>query len=255
MTSDFFEGIMRWNVEKNGTTRPLAYLYYDNLLLAAAYTASTTRVRKLIPHPDLHPIELVPGRCLVAFAAFEYRKIDHEPYNEVNISFFVSHRRRPLPLLTLASVLSSRVFPTYVWQLPVNTEHARAGGVDLFGYPKFLADIEFSKSEEQIECTLSVSGSDILRLAGRVLPTRPGKPMRYATYAVDNGSLLTINFLVNPLEFAQSRRREDFMLQVGQGHPICQALHEIELARHPLLYQFSPRGEAILFPARNVRDA
>jgi hypothetical protein len=254
MTSDFFQGIMRWNIERNGTTRPLPYFYYDNLLLAAAFTASTTKVRKLIPHPDLRPIELAPGRCLVAFAAFEYRKVDFEPYNEVNISFFVSYPRRPFPLITLAQALRSRVFPTYVWQLPVNKEYPRAGGVDLFGYPKFLADIRFHKDQDQIECTLSVSGSDILRLTGRVLPTKPGKPMRYATYAVDQGRLLSINFLINPLEFAQSRRREDFVLQVGQEHPICQALHEIELSSHPLLYQFSPRGESILFPARNVRD-
>lgn len=254
MTSDFFQGIMRWNIERNGTTRPLPYFYYDNLLLAAVYTASTSKVKRLIPHPDLLPIELYPGRCLVAFAAFKYRKTDKNPYNEVNISFLVSYRVRPYPLITMVKALRSRVFPTYVWQLPVNREHDRAGGVDLFGYPKFIADIQFSEDEDRIGCVLSVSGSEILRMTGRVLPAKQGKPIRYLTYAVENGTLVSTNFLVNPLEFVESRRQSDFVLELGKDHPICTAIGNIELAENPLIYQFSPRGEAILFPARNLRD-
>ena len=255
MTSAFFQGIMRWNIERNGTPRTLPGFYYDNLSLAAIFTASTTKVRNLIPHPDLIPIELTPGRCLAAFAAFEYRRTDFEPYNEVNISFLVSYRRRPFPLITPVKVLLSRVIPSYVWQLPVTTEIARAGGVDLFGFPKFIADIRFLKNTEHIACSLSVSGSDILRMTGRVLPTGRGKPMRYLSYAVDKDMLVSGNFLVNPLEFAESRRRDDLGLELGTEHPICQALRGIELAKHPLLYHFSPRGESILFPARNVSDA
>jgi hypothetical protein len=255
MADDFFQGIMRWTVERNSITRTLPGFYYDHGSLAAICTASTRRVRRLIPHPDLIPIELTPGRCLVAFAAFEYRKTDYGPYNEVSISFLASHRKRPFPLITPARVLLSRVIPSYVWQLPVTTEIARAGGVELFGYPKFIADIDFSKSTEQVTCSLSVSGSDILRMSGRVLPTKRGKPRRYLTYAVDQGMLVSGNFLVNPVDFAESRRRGDVILEIGTEHPICQALQEIELAEHPLLYQFSPRGQLILCPARNVRDA
>jgi hypothetical protein len=255
MTSDFFQGIMRWNVEKNGATELLPYFYYDIFSMAAVYTASTAKVRDLLPHTDLFPIELTPGRCLVAFAAFEYRKTDKTSYNEVNISFLVSHRRRPYPLLTVARALSSRIIPSYVWQLPVTTEHARASGVDLFGYPKFVADIEFSRNQGRVECTLSDSGSDILRITGRILPTKRGKSVRYLTYAIDDGVLVSANLLVNQQEFVESWRKKDVVLQVGQEHPICHALDGIRLAKHPLLYRFIPQGEAILFPGRNVRDA
>jgi len=255
MTTDLFQGITQWNVERNGTIRRLPYFYYDILSIAAVYTASTNRVRRLLPHSDLLPIELVPGRCLVAFAAFEYRKSDGDPYNEFNISFLVSHRRRPIPLVTLARALASRVYPSYVWQLPVTTEHARAGGVDLFGYPKFIADIQVSQDPNRVECTLSDAGSDIIRMTGRCLPTKRGKPIRYLTYAIDDSVLLSANFLLAPHEFGESRRKSDLVLEIGTEHTICQALHSIRLARHPLIYQFCPRGEMILFPGRNVRDA
>ena len=255
MTTDLFEGLVQWNVERNGTTRRLPYLYYDVLAIAAVYTASANRVRRLLPHADLLPIELVPGRCLVAFAGFEYRKTSGTPYNEFNISFLVSHRRRPIPLVTLARALASRVYPSYVWQLPVTTEHARAGGVDLFGYPKFIADIQFFQDTNRVECTLADAGSEILRMTGRRLPTKRGKPIRYLSYAIERDVLLSANFVLAPHEFGESRRKSDLVLQIGTDHAICQALHGIRLSKHPLIYQFCPRGEMILFPGRNVRDA
>lgn len=254
MDSEFFQGIMRWNVERNGTTRLLPYFYYDNLMLAAVFTASTRKVQSLIPHPDLHLIELTPGRCLIAFAAFEYRETTDSPYNEFNISFLVSYLKKPLPLLTLLNAFRSKVIPSYVWQLPVTEEFHRAGGVALFGYPKFIADIQFSKHDDHIECSLADSGSDILKMSGRVIPTKREKPIRYLTYALDNGTLVSANVLVNPLEYGESRRKADLILEIGKDHPICRVLHEIELANHPLTYQFSPRSESILFPGRNVSD-
>jgi hypothetical protein len=254
MPSDFFHVLMRWNVERHGATRLLPYFYYDNLSLAGVYTASTPAVRSLIPHADLLPIELRPGRCLVAFTAFEYRKTDEEPYNEISISFLVSHRRKPLPLIAVMRALGTRVVPSYVWQLPVTTEGAGAGGADLYGYPKFLADICISKDAERVCCVLSVSGEEILRLDGRVLPTQPGKPIRYITYAVDGDSLVSANIVVNRLENAESRARDSVRLGIGEAHPICAALRELELAKHPMIYQYSPRNEAILFPACNVMD-
>jgi len=51
----------------------------------AVYTASTRRVRRLLPHPAMNPIEMFPGRCMVAFTAYEYRKTDIGPYNEFSI--------------------------------------------------------------------------------------------------------------------------------------------------------------------------
>lgn len=254
MTSEFFKNTVRWNVERNGTRVNLPYFYYDNLFMTAVYTASTARVRQLIPHPDLHPIEWSPGRCLVAFTAFEYRKVDDLPYNEVSISFPISYRKQPIPLFSAVRALTSGVYNVYVWQLPVTTEYARAGGVDLFNYPKFIADIQFLKATDRITCSLSESGSEILRITGRVILTKRGQVQRYKSITVDHDTLLSVNSLVNPIEFASSFRRGDVSVEIGKLHPISQALNQLELARHPFSYQFSPSNELILYPARNVRD-
>lgn len=254
MVSDFFKNTIQWNVERNGTKATLPYFYYDNLSMTAVYTASTSGVRKLIPHPDLHPIEWNPGRCLVAFTAYEYRKIEDRPYNEVSISFPVSYLKRPIPLYSAIKLFTSPVTTVYVWQLPVTTEFARAGGVDLFNYPKFIADIKFIKEKTSFTCILSASGSEILRMVGRVIPTHKSQIQRYVSFTFHDGILLSANTLVNPIECASSRRREDVVVEIGNQHPICKALKKIELSRYPFSYQFSPRNEIILFPGRNVRD-
>jgi len=254
MTSVFFQNLARWNIEHNGTTVALPYPYYDYLSLGGVFTASTPEVRKLIPQPDLFPIELRPGRCLAGIGAFEYHQTEGEPYNEIGVSFLVSYKRRTLTPFGLVGVFLSMEIPCYIWQLPVTTETARAGGFDLWGFPKFIADIQFTKGEQWIECTLSLSAVKILSIRGRVLPTGPGKPFRYVNYSLLQDALLASSSHFNPLEFCQSINQPDMELIIGDGHPICQTLRDLQLAKNPLVYQFIPKGEAILFPPRNVRE-
>ena len=255
MSSEFFDSVVRWNVERKGSKRLLPYRYYDNLWIAGIYTAATSIVRGLIPAPQLRPIELFPGRCLVAIAFFDYKKPDEEPYKETSISFLVEHQKRPLPAISVLNMIRSRVYSSYIWQLPLTAEYHRAGGVDLYGYPKFLADIDISAYEDRIECTLSKSGRLIIRMTGQVLPTKAGREMRFATYAVDGDVLIKANVIINPIQFAESHRKSDLVLEIGDNHGICETLRSIKLSSHPLLYQYSPYGESMLFPGRNAIDA
>ena len=220
--------------------------------MVAIFPASSSKIEQLLPHPSMKPIEIIPGRCIVAFAAFEYRKTDFEPYNEISISFLISFGQRQIPGFTAAKMMLSRTTSSYIWQLPVNTEHARAGGVDLFGYPKFLADISFEKGDDWITCTLAEEGQEILELRGRRLPTKRAKPIHYITYAVENGSPLVAEVLVNPVEYAEKYGGREIELELGSGHHISNVLGQLDLGKQALVYQYSPTNEAILFPARNV---
>jgi hypothetical protein len=254
MASEFLQSVIRWNIDRNGSRRLLPYLYYDIAWIAGIYTASTAIVRELLPSRELRPIELIPGRALIAIAFFDYKELDHEPYRETSISFLVQYRKRPIPAAGVLGMIRSKVFPTYIWQLPVTSEYHCSGGVDLFGYPKFMAEIEFQMNEVLVECTLSISGIPIVHLAGHVLPVSVGPRMRFETYTAEGDTLIMANAIVNPLQYAESRRKRDLSLEIGRDHAICETLRNIKLSSHPLLYQFSPRGESILFPGRNILD-
>ena len=250
--SDFFTGVKQWEFDGRGQKFKLPLFYYDNTSVNAIFTGSTKCIKALLPHPDMKPIELYPGRCLVAFTAFEYRKTDIGPYNELSISFPISFRHQPIPGVTAATQMARHNDTTYVWQLPVTTEVARVGGVELYGYPKFLADISFELDGEHIRCELAEDGDKILSLEGKVVRTGRGKITRFTSYMVFDGIPLMANVLQNPLEFGQSRKREAARLSLGSEHPIATTLEGIGLSKHPIAYQFSPVNEAILFPARNM---
>jgi len=254
MKGELFKGIKQWEFDRAGEKFKMPVFYYDNTSITAIFTASTSRVRGLLPHPGMRPIEMSPGRCMAAFTAFEYRKTDINPYNEFSIAFLVTFERPQIPGLTALWQMARRCFTAHVWKLPVTTEIARFGGVELYGYPKFLAEITFERSAGQIRCDLSEKGEKILTLEGKVLPTKKGGLSRYVTYSVLDGIPLVANVVVNPLEFAQTRDRNAAGLHLGTGHAIPETLREIRLSPHPVMYQFGPVTEAVLFAGRNMID-
>jgi len=78
--------------------------------------------------------------------------------------------------------------------------------------------------------------------------------MRYVTYSVKDGIPLVTNVWVNPLDFAQSTNRSHAEIEIGTDHEICEELRGIGLSTRPIIYQYSPANEAILFAGRNLMD-
>ena len=151
MNNDFFKGIKQWEINMQDMQFKMPIFYYDTTTITAIYTASTGKVKALLPLPQMNPIELLPGKCLVAFTAFEYRKTDIDSYNEFAISFVT-------------------------------------------------------------------------------------------------------NIYFNQLEFAESRDKQAAALEIGSGHRICDDLQKIGLSATPVVYQYSPLNQAILFAGRNLLD-
>jgi hypothetical protein len=254
MTTGFLEGLVQLETPAGDFKMRLPILYHDCTSMTAIFTASTGKVKPYLPHASMRPVEFLPGRCLVAFTAFEYRKTDIDAYNEFSIACLITFDKTQIPGLTVARQMLSRCFSVYVWHLPVTTEIARAGGVEVYGYPKFIADIEFRRADGWVECSLSEGGTRILTLKGRDLPVKRGKIMKYVTYSIKDGIPLVTNVNIDPLEFAQTWSRGSAELSIGSGHAICEELNGIGLGKRPTLYQYSPVNQAILFAGRNLMD-
>jgi len=190
---------------------------------------------------------------LVAFTAFEYRRTDIDPYNEFSISIPITFRKMSIPVLSVLGMAARRYFTAYVWQLPVTTERARRGGVDMYGYPKFLADITFRKEGGMLACDLSEGGASILTLKGKLLKTRKEKVNRFKTFSMKDGVPLVANVYMNPIEFGLSVLPGAASLTLG-GHRISQQLRELNLSASPIFFQYMPIMEAILYGPRNLMD-
>lgn len=251
-TRNFFSGLNQ--VEHQDYDVKLPIFYYDSTAMSAICTASTAALRKRLPSPDMHPVELYPGRCLMAFSAFEYRRTDIGPYNEFSISALVSHGRKPVPGLTTLACALRNEFSAYVLHLPVTSERARRGGVEMAGYPKFIADIDIRRDNGMMNCTVAENGRHILSMHGKDLPGAPGKLAHYVLHTRKNGIPLNANLYLNPKQYRQVLGRDNVRIELGVDHPICTELQALDLGSEPLLYQYMPSYEAILFGSKNLID-
>jgi hypothetical protein len=249
----FFDNIYQWHNTEYDVRLPI--FYRDNTSMTAIYTASTIKLRALLPFADMHPVEMAPGRCLIAFSAFEYRQTDIGPYNEFSIAAIITFSKRSIPGITLLGQLLKNSFEAYILYLPVTSEIARKGGVELGGYPKFIADINFTKNNNMLTCELTEHGTRILALSGKQLPTAKGRLTRFILYTRLNNIPLKSNVYLNPIRFSQSYHTKSASLDIGSGHEICDVLKDLELSRHPKVYQYCPKYEAILFDTKNIIDA
>lgn len=246
----FFSGILQRPVPEYGVVLPI--FYYQGRSMTAMFTASTSAVRKRLP-AALHPVELFPGRSMVAVSAFEYASSDIGGYNEVSVAAMV-RRCKGLPMISVFSQLLRKTFQVFIFHLPVTSEKARKGAVELSGYPKFLADIVFTEEADRLTCQMTLNGQELLRMSGRKPKTGQGPVTRNLIFNEKDGKMIYANFYVNPDRFVQKIGKSFVHLSIGQGHEICETLRSLSLSPGALVYQFSPQFQAILFDTKNLID-
>ena len=167
--------------------------YYDWSWMGALFPAPAAKVRGLLPTNKLQPVLLMPGIAMVALAAFEYRNIaDVEPYNEFTVAVPVQYEPAvnapglPLFFHPLLAPERYRKIGMYVHHLPVTTPAARDFGVEIWGYPKFIADIGFEETGEVRRCRRA-EGKDIVILEIRK-SAAAARAVNFYSYTVKTAS-------------------------------------------------------------------
>ncbi|WP_434702357.1 acetoacetate decarboxylase (ADC) [Pseudomonas sp. Z1-12] len=128
--------------------------YYQNSRVTAVYTADLDALRALMPPEVLaavQPLQVWPGRGLIAFTAYTYEHCDNDAYNEVAVSIITSKPGNAnLGPFTLIGQAMSGDFWGYVLKLPVNTELARVRGVVGYNLPKWLTGIDRKEDAQSV---------------------------------------------------------------------------------------------------------
>lgn len=128
--------------------------YYKNNRVTAVFTADIDRLRALMPAKvleEVQPLQVWPGRGLVAFTAYAYEYCDNDSYNEIALSIITNKPGRSnLGPVTLIGQSMSKDFWGYVLKLPVNTELAEVRGVVGYNLPKWLTDINFRETDKSV---------------------------------------------------------------------------------------------------------
>jgi hypothetical protein len=111
-------------------------------------------------------------------------------------------------------------------------------------YPEFLADINFSKENNWINCKADSEGQNILSLSARDIPIKPSPRQSVFTVTQKNDQLLRSEFIFSETMIGVSKKQSDVKLEFGD-HPIGKKIKDLYSGK-VLQYQYYPAGQAIL---------
>lgn len=231
MDDEFFADIKFEEIEVSGRSIRVPFVYYDFSRISALFTAPISSISKVLPSDFLIPFEYQPQTTIVTFIAYQYRKMEGgPPYNEFGIMVPTIHTEKNLPGL-------------YVTHLPVTTELARWMGVEIYGFPKFIADISFEDGENSCKSQVSMAGENVLSVEVKTMETT-FQSREVFTYTVLNDNI--VRSLIQFQGFIGTSNDEDgASIQLGD-HPIAMEIEALGFDKKPLSYTYSPNMQMIL---------
>ena len=232
---DIFDGINFEDVEVGGFRFRFPIRYFDYFVMAAAFPAPLGKVKKVLASKKLKPVETTPGMATVALIAAEYHVIDSmDPYNEFDVV---------IPVIYQSRDKVSRppgYFPLYT---PVTTEQAVVAGVEIYGYPKFIADVSFEESAETRSCRVQAEGKDLIALEVRKSVAGFQSYDSY-TYSVKGGQLLRAHLQ------AEGQNSTNYVSGGASytlgDHPIAVKLRALEMDSTSVMHRYAPQIKALL---------
>ncbi|MTW09398.1 acetoacetate decarboxylase (ADC) [Pseudoduganella eburnea] len=222
--------------------------YYKNSRITAVFTADLARLNELMPEKVLEavqPLQVWPGRGLVALTAYTYEYCDNDSYNEVALSVITTKPgATSFGPFTLIWQSMSKDFWGYVLKLPVNTELARVRGVVGYNLPKWLTSIE--RSESPLSVTYRI-GSEI-SFEGKKLkePSREIEMVTNSFTNIDRQGRLTHGYATSrQLSHATSSDAASATLNLGQGE-LSGYIRSLKLGRM-MKYEYVPEFQSALY--------
>jgi hypothetical protein len=219
----------------------IAIRYLDFSRITANFTAPASRVQDILPSQKLKPFSATPGITLITLFAMEYRRIVNvDPFNEFAIAVPVRY----------ATDESDESLPGYyIIQIPVTSEQARWSGVEISGFPKFIADIKFDDQVDTCRSQVWAEGKQIIMLEVKK-PEIEFRSRDEYYYSLKDGRVLrTFMHVKGQAGTADIHGGASFSLG---NHPIADNLRSLEISQMSVGHEYAPKLEALERPPERV---
>jgi len=200
---------------------------------AAQFVVRADAAQKIVAPTGLDVAEFA-GRTIVNLAFVRYLDSDLDSYNELAVAFLVKQHDTGDPAV-------------YIHQLPVTQTFTLEAGTRIWGYPKFLADIEITEDRGRVTCTLAQDGVYIL-----TLDVHEGGPIRMPMRDIPTYSLQgdVLRRTAWDQEAKIRARLGGTSLELG-SHPMADELRSLGLPRRALMTT-TMRGMRATFGAPEI---
>lgn len=217
-------------------------LFRDGASAAALFVVNARVAQLLIEETGFEIAEIVPGRAILAFTCVHYTDTDCGVYEETAQAFFVRRLDRSGSLLdsipgvgpylsSWHNLLTGNI-ASYTWRLQVTTRLSQQCGLQMWGFPKEIADIEFQQRDGQVHCSLRMDDRDVFHFSTKTRGSNTPAPITSTVYSIYEGAQ-------HVSHLSQSYRETGFSLggaTIALGdHPMADALRSLGLPKRPLL--------------------
>src|SRR5512135_996962 len=167
--SAFFEDVRQIDFMIGEQPAKTPTFYYDGSYISAAFPARYKGLRELMPDPRYVPARLALRLGVIAIICQDLRDTDIGPYREVVIAIPLNEPYFRANLPGRALMTSGRLgqLHAFMRHAHVTSEGSLRGGVYFYGYPKFIAEVDFSETDEQSRCRLAEGKEHILTFLGK----------------------------------------------------------------------------------------
>ena len=252
--NDFFNGTRPGEKVSFGDfTFELPILYFRDDFFGLYFAADFKKIKALMPSKNLYPITLPNGKAIIVIVAANYIDTSIGSYGEIPVVIPAVYGKKPWPGTNLLPALMEGGYPgfgTLVQHLPVTSADARDAGRGIWGYTKFIADMEFSITPEYMQCTMKESEKLILslRVARQGFNIKDKKPM--ITFSVKNNQLIKTVIPQKSVKRVSLRPKGSF-LKLGD-HEVAKSISDLGISSKPFMSIYFnersgilPKGEVI----------
>lgn len=139
---------------------PLRYFQAENFTIS--FRAPVDVVGGLLP-ANVYPLRWGRQWAVTAIIFSNFPKSDIGAYQEIMVGFPVSVGEKAVPYIGLRA-FAKRGGAVFVHEMALDDQTAVDLGVDIAGYPKHLAELEFDLDSPTIRCVWREAGKSVLEL-------------------------------------------------------------------------------------------
>ena len=195
----------------------------------ASFLVPAAAAQDLIGYSGLEVAEPLPGRAVCTIGFVRYLDSDLGPYHEVAVAFLVRHKgMEPASGFTKSAEVARGFLGAFIHQLPVNQAFTLEAGRSIWGFPKFLADIDLDVAGSVARCSLHHDGDFVLSLSIRRGVTMPARGSSVDAYSRTDDVLRRTAWSMEPR--GVRGRPGGAVLWLGD-HPMAKELRALDLPR------------------------
>jgi hypothetical protein len=203
-------------------------------MLMNAFLVDATIAQNMIGDSGYRVLELFPGKAIVQLLFVDYRQNELGDYNEGAIIFPVltPGEKKPFPFFGALKRMAAGTVGNFVYRMPVDQEFTTHAGRFIWGFPKWVADIDITFGENTATGRFQDEGELVYGLSAKTGGNAKAKEQRAASLAIRDGKAWKTygTSTGSGLTFALGGTQPT----IGDTHPLALELRQLGLPKKPL---------------------